>query len=217
MLGASTVPGIVSVNLCTKWPVTIGKSMAMRRADLDRLGGLARFGGYVAEDQVLGDAFVEAGYGVRTSMDVVHNRNTQCTLRRTHERHTRWAKIRRSLHPIGYVFEPLLSPLTTATIVAMCLPSRATLAVAGIVAVLQTVIALGTTAILRGRALAWRYAPLEVVRTYLGCMYWMTAWFSMRIQWRGHPFVLKRGSVIVPAAPSVLSSVWARVKEAARA
>ncbi|HEY2513846.1 MAG TPA: glycosyltransferase [Polyangiaceae bacterium] len=216
-LGAGTAPGILATNLATPWPVTIGKSMAMRRRDLAQLGGFGRFGGLLAEDQAMGDAFAHAGFAVRTSLEAVHNRNTACTMKKTAERHTRWAKIRRSLHPVGYVFEPLLSPLTVAAMVAVLSPSQATLAVAGIVAVLQTMVALGMVALLRGRAMAWKYAPLEVVRTFLAFGYWVLGWISMRIQWRGHPFLLLRGSAIVPAPPSILATVWARLRAAARA
>ena len=151
-LCAVTAPGIVATNLVTPWPVTIGKSMAMRRRDLVRLGGFARFGGLLAEDQALGFAFMDRGMGVRTSLDVVHNRNTRCSLRRTLERHTRWSKLRRSLHPTAYLFEPLLSPLATATLVALVAHSPLAIAVAGIVAVLQTFVALALTALLRGGA-----------------------------------------------------------------
>jgi ceramide glucosyltransferase len=216
-LCAVTAPGIVATNLVTKWKVTIGKSMAMRRRDLVRLGGFGRFGGLLAEDQALGFCALDAGLGVRTSLEVVHNRNTGCSMRRTVERHTRWSKLRRSLHPTGYLFEPLLSPLVVATAVALVAQSQLALAVAGVVAVLQTIVALGITALLRGRPLAWRYAPLEIVRTYLQLAFWAGALVSMRIQWRGHPFLLKQGSAIVPAPPSAWSAVWARVRASARA
>ena len=82
-LGAMNAPGIIATNALTPWPLTIGKSMAMRRRDLAMLGGFARFGEVLAEDQLMGRAFVEAGMGVRTSLDVVHNRNTSCSVRRT--------------------------------------------------------------------------------------------------------------------------------------
>jgi ceramide glucosyltransferase len=209
---AVTAPGIVANNLVTPWKATIGKSMAMRRRDLVQLGGFARFGGLLAEDQALGLCFMKAGLGVRTSLDVVHNRNTGCSVRRTFERHTRWSKLRRSLHPTAYLFEPLLSPLATATLVALVAHSPLAIAVAGIVAVLQTFVALGITALLRGGRLPWRFAPLEIVRTYLHLACWASALLSMRIQWRGHPFVLKHGSVIVPAPPSAWSQAWARLR-----
>jgi ceramide glucosyltransferase len=202
-LCAVSAPGIVATNAVTPWPITIGKSMAMRRRDLARLGGFARFGDLLAEDQTMGLAFVRAGMGVGTSLEVVHNRNSSCGVRRTLERHTRWAKLRRSLHPLGFAFEPLLSPLTIAILVALVAQTRFALGAVAVVAALQTLVALATVRMLRGHAMAWRHAPLEVVRTVLlfGC--WLAACASMRIQWRGHPFLLTRGSVIVPAPPSV--------------
>jgi ceramide glucosyltransferase len=207
-----TAPGIVATNLATSWKVTIGKSMAMRRRDLAKLGGFGRFGALLAEDQVLGDTFGAAGFGVRTSLEVVHNRNTTCSVRRTVERHTRWSKLRRSLYPVGYLFEPLLSPLTVASIVAVLMPSQLAMGAVAAAALMQTVVAMATTAHLRGHGLAWRYAPLEIVRTYLQLLCWATALVSMRIQWRGHPFVLKPGSVIAPAPPSAWAGLRARVR-----
>jgi ceramide glucosyltransferase len=205
-LGAMNAPGIVATNALTPWPLTIGKSMAMRRRDLAKLGGFARFGSVLAEDQTMGRAFVEAGLGVRTSLDVVHNRNTSCSLRRTLERHTRWAKLRRSLNPVGFLFEPLLTPLTVAILVALVAQTQLALGIVALAAVAQTVVALSMVALLRGHGLAWKHAPLEIVRTVLlfGC--WLAACASTRIQWRGHPFFLRRGSVIVPATAEVWRS-----------
>jgi ceramide glucosyltransferase len=212
-LCASTAPGIVATNLVTPMNVTIGKSMAMRRRDLVRLGGFRRFGHLLAEDQALGDTFAAEGFGVRTSLEAVENRNTTCSVRRTVERHTRWSKLRRSLYPVGWLFEPLLSPLAVATLVALVARSQLAFAVLGCVAVVQTLAAMAVTKHLRGSAMAWRYAPLEIVRTYLQLGCWAAALVSMRIQWRGHPFVLKHGSVIVPAPVNPLVAAWQRVRE----
>ncbi|MGO9713826.1 MAG: glycosyltransferase [Polyangiaceae bacterium] len=213
-LCAVTAPGIIATNLATPWPATIGKSMAMRRRDLVRLGGFARFGELLAEDQAMGEAFAAAGLGVRTSLDVVHNRNVTCSVRRTFDRHTRWSKLRRSLHPTGYLFEPFLSPLAVATIVALIAHTQLALAAAGVVAIAQTITAALVTTLLRGSPLAWRYAPLEIVRTYLHLVCWAAPLVSMRIQWRGHPFLLRQGSIIVPAPPGAWATLRARFRAA---
>jgi ceramide glucosyltransferase len=214
-LCAVTAPGVVATNLATQWKATIGKSMAMRRSDLARVGGFARFGGLLAEDQAMGFSFADAGLGVRMARQVVHNRTTACSVRRTLQRHTRWSKLRRSLQPTGYLFEPLLTPLAVAMAVAILVHTQLALAVAGIVAVLQTIVALGLTALLRGKPLAWKYAPLEIVRTVLMVGCWGAALLSMRIRWRGHPFLLKAGSAIVPAPPSAWAAVWGWVRSVA--
>jgi len=67
---------------------------------------------------------------------------------------------------------------------------------------LQTASALIAVRLLRGHWLAWWYAPLEIVRSYVMFLCWLRALASRRIEWRGHAFTLTRGSVIVRANAS---------------
>jgi ceramide glucosyltransferase len=150
---------------------------------------------------------------VRISHVAVENRNVGCSLKRTVERHTRWAKLRRAIHPIPFAFEPILSPIVTTTLACAMLSTR-TLTMAFVVAVLmQTLGAVVTTRVLRGTAPRWYWIPLEIVRAYLLFMCWFRACVSRRVSWRGHDFELARDSAIVPAEPSV----WHRVRAMVRA
>jgi len=185
--------------------------MAMWRHKLSELGGLERVGGVLAEDHMLGQLFLDAGHEVATSLDVIENRNIDCTIHRTLERHTRWAKMRRAVVPGAFLLEPLLSPILIATLAAITLrSSEAALALLCTV-VFQSVLAQGVLRLLRGHALAWYWAPLEVLRTYLLFFCWSRACFSRRIRWRGHLFLVMRDSMIVPAPPSS----WSRLRTAA--
>ena len=195
---ASTAPGIAAMNAVCARPLTVGKSMALRKRDLARLGGFLPVGHVLAEDHLLGRRILDAGYVARTSFDVVENRNVGCTLSRTLERHTRWAKMRRSLLPLGFFLEPLLSPIVIATAGVLLAPGKVTAACLGIVSVVQTLCALLAVRLVRGRGFAWWYAPLELARSYVALFCWLRAWVSRRIAWRGHAFLLQRGSVIVP-------------------
>lgn len=194
---ASTAPGIASVAAVTGQPLTVGKSMALRRSDLERLGGFAAVGHVLAEDFVLGRMFRKAGFRARLSFDIVENRNTACSVVRTLERHTRWAKMRRSLFPLGFAIEPLLSPVVVTTVGLLVAPSRTTAAMLAGAALLQTLCAFVSAALLRRQWFAWWYVPLEVIRSYVAIFCWFRAWASRRIAWRGHPFLLQWGSAIV--------------------
>ena len=212
-LGALIAPGVVSTAWLTGKAITIGKSMAMWREPLRRVGGYARVAHLLSEDHMLGKAFADAGYKVRVSLAPVENRNVACSLKRTVERHTRWAKLRRAIAPFGFWLEPVLSPLIVTTLGCLALPTRS-LAFAFLFAVLlQTVGAVVTTRALRGTPPRWYWVPLEIVRTYVLFLCWVRACASRRVSWRGHDFVLARESAIVPADPSV----WHRVRSLVRA
>ncbi len=92
----------------------------------------------------------------------------------------------------------MLTPILAASAGVLLAPSRLTVAVLGVVFVAQTVWAWIAVRLVRGKALAWKYLPLEVARSYLTLACWFCACLSRRISWRGHAFTLHRGSVIVP-------------------
>ncbi len=194
---AATAPGLAAVDTVSSRPFTIGKSMACRRSDLTGLGGFQSVGHVLAEDHVLGRRFLAAGLRTRTSFDLVENRNVACTVSRTMERHTRWAKLRRSLNPTAFMVEPMLTPVVVASGGVIAAPCKLTAGVLAAVCLAQTACALLAVRLLRGRALAWWYAPLEIVRSYVTFLCWAGACVSRRIAWRGHPFSLRRGTVIV--------------------
>ena len=211
-LGTMIGPGVAAAALLSKRPFTVGKSMAMWRRELAKIGGFARVGDVLAEDHMLGRLFMEEGYGVRTSLEAVENRNVDCSVRRAIERHTRWAKMRRALAPTAFVFEPFLTPLFIASAVAAIEPTRPTIAAVLVTAIVQTVLAFASMRLLRGHAMRWYYAPLEIVRTGLVVLCWLRACASRRIRWRGHDFLVLRESRIVPAR----RSSWSRLRAAVR-
>jgi ceramide glucosyltransferase len=200
-LATVVAPAVVLSTILSNRPVTIGKSMAMWKRDLDAIGGFPVFRDVLAEDHVLGERFKSAGFSLRTSLVSIENRNTECSTRRTLERHARWAKIRRSLAPRAFLLEPLASPLVVTFFLFSIAPSRTLFALVAASAALQSIFAFASVRILRGKSLAIRYAPLEVARTFaiFGC--WFCALVSDRVVWRGHPFRILPGSRIVPAAP----------------
>jgi ceramide glucosyltransferase len=192
-------PGLVAVDSVSKRPFTIGKSMAIRRRDLARLGGFLPVGDVLAEDHALGRRFLDAGFVARTSLEAVENRNVGCTIGRTLERHTRWSKMRRALHPVAFAVEPIMTPILVASAGVFVAPGKVTAALLGVTCVAQTTAALVAVRALRGYWMSWRYVPLELVRSYVTLLCWVRACASRRIDWRGHAFVMKRGTVIVPA------------------
>ncbi len=206
-LGAIIAPGIVASAFVLGRTITLGKSMAMWRQPLQSIGGFARVAHVLSDDHMLGRAFARAGYQVRVSLWPVENRNVDCSLERTIERHTRWAQTRRALAPVGFAFEPALSPVVITTLACLASPTKLFCLAFLSAVMVQIVCAAVTTRTLRGVAPRWYWVPLEIVRSYLLFFCWLRAWSSRRVIWRGHHVELVRDSAIVPAEPSTRDRV----------
>lgn len=200
-LAAVITPSVVLSMLGTS--ITVGKSMALRRRELESMGGFEAFGDVLAEDLMIGRRVAKLGLRIATSFAVVENRNVTSSLKRTFDRHARWAMMRRSILPPFFAIEPLFSPLVVAVVAALVDPSPITFGLAGTAAIVQLLTAHLAAWTIRGRPLPLRYAPLEIVRVFLILACWANAWRKRTVAWRGHEFVIGAGSVITPlAAPA---------------
>jgi ceramide glucosyltransferase len=209
-LGAQVAPGVIATSFWGDRPLTIGKSMMIRREVLAAVGGLEIVGNVLAEDHVLARIVREHGYGIGLCFATIENRNTEFTVSRSVERHLRWAKIRRAIVPVPFVLEPLLCPLIMATLTLAVAPDRVTLCLIAAAAIAQTAAAWNALSLLRGKALSALYLPLEVVRAYLMFALWLVAFSTRRVSWRGHPFILGADSTLTPAG----ETLWRRLRRA---
>jgi ceramide glucosyltransferase len=199
-LGTAVAPAVVTAHRLFGRPITVGTSMAMRRADLTRVGGWESVAGVLAEDDVLGQRFHALGYGVELCLEPVHNRNVVASPMRTVERHARWAKMRRGIVPVCFAFEPLLSPLVVAALVALVAPSELTARLLACALALQVIGALLCHTLLQARR-PLLLAALEPLRAGAAFAAWCLAVASRRTSWRGNVFLVGEGSRLTPVAP----------------
>lgn len=197
-LAANVTPAVV-LSTWARMPICVGKSMALRRSTLARIGGIGTVGDYLAEDYVLGRKVVEAGLRAIVSFRSIENRNVSATVPRTFARHARWTKLRRAIHAPVFAIEPASSPIVIATLATLLAPSQTTAAALGISALVQTILALLAVRASRGTWLAPRYAVLELFRAYMlfGC--WLAAWASRSVLWRGNRLAIGRDTRLLRA------------------
>jgi len=196
-LAAAVAPSVVLSTLSV--PATVGKSMALRRRDLDRLGGFASFGDVLAEDAWIGMRIAALNMRIATSFVAITNRNARGTIARAFGRHARWAKIRRSLCPFVFACEPLFSPILVATIIVVAMPADLSVTAPWLVAstLLQTITAATSLWALRGRLALWSCVPcIEILRTLMIAACWLNACVSRTVDWRGNTLTIGRATTL---------------------
>lgn len=109
-----TSGSIIAAWLLGRQPILVGKSILIERAALETFGGFGYFKDYLAEDFLLGDAFVKSGFRVATNFTWVTNVSRTASPRSFHKRMSRWAKLRFRLRRPVYLCEVLLNPIVLA-------------------------------------------------------------------------------------------------------
>jgi ceramide glucosyltransferase len=121
-LAGSIAPGVVAAKRLAGRDVVVGKSMAFRRADLERMGGFAAVKDVLAEDYVMG-LLLPARTGKRVALapTPVRHHGERRTVGDFAARYRRWAVLQRQL--VGarlYAAQALLNPVLLAAAGLLC-------------------------------------------------------------------------------------------------
>ena len=197
-LNTFILPSVSLLDRMFGMPCVVGKSMLMRRADLDAMGGLASVKDYLAEDYVLGEMFRKAGKKVVISGSPVDNVNVYRTLRQFLSRHARWNRMRFSIAGAGYFAELFTNPVGLSLLMVAAAPGDAEAwSVAGVVAAAKMAMDYGMQRMLGDRSSAG-WVLLGPIRDVLAGGLWFSAFFSQNVEWRGRTLRVTRGSRLVP-------------------
>ena len=185
-------------------PCVVGKSMALTRAAHDAIGGFNAFTDVLAEDQAIGCAVKEAGYGIALSPVVVRNVSAGRPLGRALDRQARWGKIRYSFSKLTYTAEFLLNPLPISLLAcgsAALGPSGLlpfACAAAGFILLLRLaqgfVLARATRSDLTAAQLL-----LLPVKDVLQLVTQLAPYVSREVDWQGHRARLGPGTQLMPS------------------
>jgi ceramide glucosyltransferase len=194
------VAGGVCVADVSDRPCVVGKSMLMRRHQLDRLGGFESLRRVLAEDYLLGRRYRAAGYRVVLSRHPVFTEIRQLSFSRFVSRHLRWAQLRRWCAFGPFCYEPLLysTPWLTAPLFVQEPFAEASWACAA--AILARIGSDGLLARhVSGRWPALGTLAMIPVKDTVLLGVWMVALCRRSVHWRGHTLRLGPGTRLVPA------------------
>jgi len=176
----------------------VGKSMLLRRRDLERIGGFARLGRFLAEDQVCGEEIDALGLEVVVCPRPVDNVLGRLSVRSFAGRHLRWARIRRRIHPLAYAGETLTNPVPPAVALLIVEPGVYSAAVAALTIAILSTVAFESERALGVRRRALVYPPLEVLRGLTVGALWPVPFLSSSVAWRGTRYRVGRRTLLVP-------------------
>jgi ceramide glucosyltransferase len=206
-------------------PCVIGKSMLMKKEDLERLGGLTAFKDILAEDFIIGREMHRIGKKVALSNYLISNVNEYWDVKRFLNRHTRWGKLRWKIGGYKYFSELLGNPVFIAALPILFMgPSNKTLSFAGLISLIKV---LGDSLIgkaiktyasgndLQGQSpFTYFLAPIKDV--IIGIV-WFVPILSSTVVWRGNRYLIGKDSRLSPCPETGVWSWGYRLTDVIRA
>ena len=163
-----------------------GKTMLMRRTDLEAAGGVTALAHELAEDAAATKAFRGLGLRVRLTQMPFGQPLGRRSLRDLWSRQVRWARLRRASFPGCYAAEILTGPLLPLLGLAVLAQAFALPALP--VLTLFAAGWYGGEALMTwvvGWPLSWRFLPAASLRDLMLPAVWATGWWRGRFVWRG--------------------------------
>ncbi|WP_426753290.1 ceramide glucosyltransferase [Myxococcus sp. Y35] len=211
-LGSSAAAGMIAAKRLAGQDIVVGKSMALRREDVDALGGFFSVKDVLAEDFVIGQWVTrKLGRRVVVAQTPVFNVSLRKSVLSFFQRYLRWSVIHRTaVSPSTYFAQALLNPTPLALLGALLAPSSQTAAVCLCVALGKVAVDLSTVRALRAQPLTWDAVPAVFAKDALLFTAWVYALFSRTVNWRGTRLRVGRGTRLVPLRTAGLEAAPSR-------
>ncbi|MFP2904502.1 glycosyltransferase [Pyxidicoccus sp. 3LFB2] len=204
-LASSAAAGMIAAKRLAGQDIVVGKSMALRREDVDAMGGFFAVKDVLAEDYVIGQWVTrKLGRRVVVARTPVFNVSLRKSVKAFFQRYLRWSVIHRTaVSPSTYLAQALLNPAPLALLGALLVPSPTTGMVAMVVVLGKVAVDLATCRALRPESLSWDAVPGVLVKDALLFLTWWHGVFFRTVDWRGTKLRVAPGTrLVAPRAPA---------------
>lgn len=210
-LAGSVGPAIVAAHRLHR-EIVVGKSMALWKDDLVRLGGFEAVKDVLAEDHILG-LWVRRKLGkrVQVARRPVMNVNRDRGVHEFWGRYARWSVLQRKL--VGaptYSAQLMLNPVLLALVGLSAAWELEALVAFGVVCTLKTAIDAASARVLRGEGFPLRHLLLVPLKDLLFGAALLQGFLTDRVVWRGNQLRVQRGTRLAAEGEGVERVVAAR-------
>jgi ceramide glucosyltransferase len=179
-------------------PCVVGKSMLMRRCDLEAIGGLRAFKDVLAEDHLIGEKIRERGQQVILSNHMIRNVNEYWGLKRFLNRHLRWGKMRWKILGYKYTAELIGNPmLLSLSSLLFEGPSERAFVLIASVSLMKGIgdFYIGKKVNAQLHPLAYLLSPLK---DFVIGLVWFLSIANDTVVWRGKRYLIGENTVLFP-------------------
>jgi ceramide glucosyltransferase len=199
-LSGSVAPGIVAAHRLCHREIVVGKSMAMWRADVERLGGFQAVKDVLAEDHLLG-VWVRRKLSKRVvvARRPVVNVNRDRRLREFFGRYARWGVLQRQI--VGgpaYAAQFVLNPILLSLAGVLFAPQRGTVAFFALVCLAKAAVDAGSARALRPGGFRLRQLAAIPAKDLVFAVALLQGFFTDEVEWRGTRLRVLRGTRLAP-------------------
>ena len=171
-------------------PCVVGKSMLMRKSDLEAIGGLGSVKDILAEDHFIGEKIRGQKQRVVISNYLINNVNEYWNLRKFINRHVRWGKMRWKIGGMKYLLELTINPVLMAFLPLLLLgPTDKTLSLLTLVCLMKI-----AGDFYLGRSLSRPMHPffylLSPIKDLLIGLIWFVPFADDTVVWRGNRYLM---------------------------
>lgn len=207
-LSSAIGPGQVSAKRVTNKDLVVGKSMALRRGDLEAIGGFLACKDVLAEDYVIGHAVTgQLGKRVVIAHLPVYNVSRHRSTAEFFRRYIRWSIIHRTaVRLTTYLGQSLLNPAPLAMLAAVLHPTLEMLGLAAAITFLKALSDYWQASTLRRRAFSARAFFVTPLKDVLIFFAWVNGLYTSHLTWRGNRLKVVAGSRLVPIDGEELAS-----------
>lgn len=207
-LNTFIVGGICFLDKFLKIPCVVGKSMLMRRADFEAIGGFKAVKDVLAEDYIIGRTMHKMGKKVVLSSYIINNVNEYWGFSKFINRHIRWGKLRWKIGGVKYITELISNPIFISILpMLLWTTSKITITFALFVSFAKIIgdFYLGRLIMRQGSTFSPVYYLLSPVKDFIVGILWFVPILSNTVIWRGNRYVIGKDSRLSPCAET---GIW---------